>query len=119
MAFYIGLTNFMSTSLTAGIGSESARMAFAVLCFARLIHGFNSRTQGPLIIKRLFSNRFSWIAFASGTALLAAVLFIAPLQSVFETVVLTDQQYGAIAVLAFVPTLVIQILRRLGKQKNI
>ena len=124
MAFYIGLTNIMSTSIAAGIGSESARMAaatmaFAVLCFARLIHGFNSRTQGPLRIKRLFSNRFSWIAFASGTALLAAVLFIAPLQSVFETVVLTDQQYGAIVVLAFVPTLVIQILRRLGKQKNI
>jgi Ca2+-transporting ATPase len=123
-AFYLGLvrtggTSFASVNVSPAAKMAAATMAFAVLCLARLIHGFNSKTQGPLSLKRLFSNRFSWFAFLIGSGLLAAVLFIAPLQSVFETVMLTAQQYFLIVGLALLPTVVIQIYRKMrGKLKR-
>lgn len=123
IAFYIGLNADLMEAAVMGAsangaanGSSSmtaATMAFAVLCLARLIHGFNSRTQGPLSLRKLFSNKFSWIAFLSGSLLLAAVMLIRPLQNVFETVNLTMEQYLQIAGLALLPTIIIQIVRRL------
>jgi Ca2+-transporting ATPase len=123
IAFYIGLNADLMEAAVMGAsangaanGSSSmtaATMAFAVLCLARLIHGFNSRTQGPLSLRKLFSNKFSWIAFLSGSLLLAAVMLIRPLQNVFETVSLTMEQYLQIAGLALLPTIIIQIVRRL------
>ena len=103
-AFYLGL----KTSPAAGV-----TMAFAVLCLARLMHGFTCRIKGPLTAQILFSNRYSWVAFGGGCFFLAAVLAGTPLKDVFEVADLTPQQYlwvGGLSMLSFV---CIQLVKRI------
>jgi Ca2+-transporting ATPase len=102
LGFHIGLQVSTAAAVT---------MAFAVLCQARLIHGFNCRTREPLSFKLLFSNGFSWVAFLVGTLLLGLVLTWRPLQDVFEVSSLTAWQYGMLFTLALLPTLVIQLAK--------
>jgi Ca2+-transporting ATPase len=102
LGFHIGLQVSTAAAVT---------MAFAVLCQARLIHGFNCRTREPLSFKLLFSNGFSWVAFLVGTLLLGLVLTWRPLQDVFEVASLTAWQYGMLFTLALLPTLVIQLAK--------
>ena len=103
IAFYLG--NPMKTPLTA------STMAFATLCLARLFHGFNCRGKGSIFKLGIFSNRYIWYAFGIGLVLLNAVLFIPGLQMLFEVENLMASQYVQIYVLAFIPTLIIQIFK--------
>ncbi|WP_195986855.1 cation-translocating P-type ATPase [Clostridium sp. D53t1_180928_C8] len=103
IAFYAG--NPMKTPLTA------STMAFATLCLARLFHGFNCRGKGSIFKLGIFSNKYVWYAFGIGLVLLNAVLFIPFLQGLFEVENLRLNQYVAIYILAFVPTLIIQFIK--------
>ena len=103
IAFYLG--NPMKTPLTA------STMAFATLCLARLFHGFNCRGKGSIFKLGIFSNKYIWYAFGIGLVLLNAVLFIPGLQMLFEVENLMANQYVQIYVLAFIPTLIIQIFK--------
>ena len=103
IAFYLG--NPMKTPLTA------STMAFATLCLARLFHGFNCRGKGSIFKLGIFSNKYIWYAFGIGLVLLNAVLFIPGLQMLFEVENLLAIQYVQIYVLAFIPTLIIQIFK--------
>ncbi|WP_196001547.1 cation-translocating P-type ATPase [Clostridium sp. 1001271B_151109_B4] len=100
ISFYIGNPN--KTPLTA------STMAFATLCLARLFHGFNCRGKGSIFKLGVFSNKYVWYAFGVGLALLNAVLFVPFLQNLFEVENLAFNQYVAIYVFAFIPTLIIQ-----------
>ena len=101
VAFYIG--NPKETPLTA------STMAFATLCLARLFHGFNCRGKGSIFKLGVFSNKYVWYAFGVGLVLLNAVLFGPFLQNLFEVENLAFNQYVSIYVLAFIPTLIIQL----------
>lgn len=101
VAFYIG--NPKETPLTA------STMAFATLCLARLFHGFNCRGKGSIFKLGVFSNKYVWYAFGVGLVLLNAVLFVPFLQNLFEVENLAFNQYVLIYVLAFIPTLIIQL----------
>ena len=101
VAFYIG--NPKETPLTA------STMAFATLCLARLFHGFNCRGKGSIFKLGVFSNKYVWYAFGVGLVLLNAVLFVPFLQNLFEVENLAFNQYVSIYVLAFIPTLIIQL----------
>lgn len=100
ISFYIGLKS------SPAIGST---MAFATLCLARLFHGFNCRGNKSIFKLGLFTNKYSLIAFAIGLILLNLVLFIPFLQSLFEVSSLNSSQITSIYLLAFLPTLIIQI----------
>lgn len=102
MSFYIGLKTDSNVAST---------MAFATLCLARLFHGFNCRGDRSIFSIGLFSNRYSWMAFGIGVILLNAVLFVPFLKSLFEVSDLTGSQIGYIYLLAFIPTLIIQVLK--------
>lgn len=110
-AFYLG-SPFQTPA-------QASTMAFATLTLARLFHGFNCRGPHSIFRLGLFTNRFSLLAFGLGVLLLAAVLFIPGLSSLFLVAPLSASQAGLIALLAFLPTLVIQagkIIRgRLGR----
>ena len=95
----------MKTPLTA------STMAFATLCLARLFHGFNCRGKGSIFKLGVFSNKYVWYAFGIGLVLLNAVLFVPGLQVLFEVENLMVSQYVQIYVLAFIPTLIIQIFK--------
>ncbi len=101
-AFYVGLNTDSNVAST---------MAFSTLCLARLFHGFNCRGDKSIFSIGLFSNRYSWMAFGVGLLLLNSVLFVPFLQRLFEVAPLTGSQIGYIYLFAFIPTLIIQVVK--------
>ncbi|MEE1015381.1 MAG: cation-translocating P-type ATPase [Lachnospiraceae bacterium] len=100
--YYIGLdTNAMTAST----------MAFATLTLARLFHGFTCRSDRPIAKIGLTSNKWSLAAFGVGVFLLAVVLLVPFMQKLFVVTSLTGVQLATICGLAFLPTLVIQIVK--------
>ena len=102
-AFYLGLS--------VGGAAMASTMAFATLTLARLFHGFNCRGTESIFKLGLGSNKYSLMAFAGGVVLLAAVLVIPVLESLFAVTALSGIQYLQILGLAFAPTLLIQLGR--------
>ena len=103
-AYHIGLSS--------GGADTASTMAFATLCLSRLFHGFNCKSERPVILTKAFwNNKFLLGAFAGGAALLAAVLLIPPLEPLFEVAELSAGLVGAIVGLAFSSMIVIQILK--------
>ncbi len=107
-AFYLGLETNPATAST---------MAFATLTLARLFHGFNCRSNLPLIKLGLTSNIWSLGAFGLGTLLLVAVLTIPVFSRLFLVANLSVEQMGWILGLAVLPTIVVQG-NRLRTQKS-
>ncbi len=108
-AYFIGLR--------AGGDGLAMTLAFATLTLARLFHGFNCRGSLPLFRLGLLTNKASLCAFAAGVALLAAVLLIPGLQGLFQVAPFTAGQLGAAALLAFLPTLAIQLCKSLRSSR--
>ncbi len=100
IAFFIGI----ETSETAAV-----TMAFATLTLARLFHGFNCRSSRSIFRLGLLTNIYSVGAFLAGVLFLSLVLFIPALYGLFCVEGLNSGMYGMIALLAFAPTLIIQI----------
>lgn len=99
-AFFIGLSR-------GGAGLAST-MAFATLTLSRLFHGFNCRGKASIFRLGLGSNPYSLGAFGLGVLLLAAVLFVPGVKSLFLVQNLSLGLIGWIALLAVAPTVVIQ-----------
>lgn len=102
IAFYLGL----QVSAAA-----AATMAFATLTLARLFHGFNCRSEHSIFRVGLFSNIYSVAAFVLGVLLLALVLFVPALHSLFSVEPMDGMMYAWIVGLALAPTVVIQIIK--------
>lgn len=92
-------------------GEAASTMAFSILCLARLFHGFNCRGKNSIIKLGLMSNIYSVLAFLVGTLLLNVILFNHTIGNLFEVSYLTFSQYGYIYLLAFIPTVAVQICR--------
>ncbi|KRM03515.1 hypothetical protein FC59_GL001163 [Lactobacillus kitasatonis DSM 16761 = JCM 1039] len=86
-------------------------MAFSTLTFARLLHGFNCRSQHSIFKIGFKNNWYSLAAFAVGTLLLALILFVPGLHSLFAVTPLTSTQLLWIIGLALMPTIIIQIVK--------
>ncbi len=99
VAFHIGLETSAAVAST---------MAFSTLCLGRLFHGFNCRGKASIFKLGLGSNKYSIYAFLTGAILLNLVLFVPPLQKLFEVAKLSGTQVGLIYLLAFLPTVIIQ-----------
>lgn len=103
------LTGLKGDPLTA------STMAFATICLARLLHGFNCRSHQPLSKIGLFSNRSSLIAFAIGFALLHFILFVPAMHQLFIIHSISTTQLLVIYGFALLPTLIIQARKMLIK----
>lgn len=101
-AYYIGLEESQMMAST---------MAFATLTLARLFHGFNCRSDYSIFKIKLLSNLWSVAAFFVGVVLLALVLFVPPLQSLFIVAPLNTREALLILLLAVIPTICIQLVR--------
>ncbi len=102
IAYHIGLSQDALTAST---------YAFATLTLARLLHGFNCRSKTSIFKVGLLSNPQSILAFVAGCVLLIAVLLVPFLQKLFSTVALGGKDLLSIALLAFIPTVCIQIYK--------
>lgn len=103
VAFYLGHHD--------GGAALASTMAFATLTLARLFHGFNCRGDESIFALGFKSNPYSLMAFGAGIILLAAVLFIPGLDSLFLIAPFDTKNLLEIIGLAFAPTLVIQIIK--------
>ena len=101
-AFMLGLQTSPAVATT---------MAFSTLTFARLLHGFNCRSQHSIFKIGFKNNWYSLAAFAAGTLLLALISFVPALHSLFAVTPLTGNQFMWIAILALIPTAIIQIFK--------
>ena len=102
IAFYIGLSTDSATA---------SSMAFATLTLARLFHGFNCRSRHSIFKIGLASNIYSVGAFFGGVLLLALVIFVPVMRTLFAVSPLSGYQIGMIALLAFIPTVIIQLYK--------
>lgn len=93
-------------------------MAFAVLCMGRLFHGFNCKSEQPVLFTKLFwSNRYLLGAFLIGAALITCVVMLPPLQNVFKVTVLSVRQLIKVYGLAFLNLAAIQAIKWLRSRK--
>ncbi|MBW9157728.1 cation-translocating P-type ATPase [Clostridium tagluense] len=109
-AFHIGLST--------GDTLASSTMAFATLCFSRLLHGFNSRSQQSIFKIGVFSNKYLWIATILGYLLLEFVLSFKPLMGVFEVAPLSINQRAIVYGLSLMPLILIQTYKLLFVKAN-
>lgn len=101
-AFLIGLKDSPAIACT---------MAFSTLTFARLLHGFNCRSQHSIFKIGFKNNWYSLAAFALVTALLALILFVPALHGLFAVQPLSGQEVWLIVILAIIPTILIQLVK--------
>lgn len=107
-AFLIGLQTSAAIATT---------MAFSTLTFARLLHGFNCRSQHSIFKIGFKNNWYSLAAFGLGTVLLASILFIPGLHGLFAVTPLVATQIMWIVLLALIPTILIQIVKIASENK--
>ena len=99
------------TGLSQGGSALASTMAFATLTAARLFHGFNCRSRHSIIRLGFSGNWYSLGAFAAGMLMLNLVLSVTVLKRLFLVAPLTAAQLGMIYLLAFIPTVIIQIIK--------
>jgi len=108
-AFLIGLKDSPAIACT---------MAFSTLTFARLLHGFNCRSQHSIFKIGFKNNWYSLAAFALVTALLALILFVPALHGLFAVQPLSGQEVWLIVILAIIPTVLIQLVKVIRENRG-
>lgn len=108
-AYHIGIADSPAMAST---------MAFATLTMARLFHGFNCRSKESIFEIGLGSNKYSLYAFAAGVCLLALVIFVPFLRSVFSVENLSATAIAQIIGLSFIPTVIIQLIKVCRNKKG-
>lgn len=86
----------------------ASTMAFATICLARLLHGFNCRSNLPLTKIGFYTNRSSIYAFLIGFSLLHVILFVPFMHSLFMIQAISITQLFVIYAFALIPTIIIQ-----------
>lgn len=87
----------------------ASTMAFGTLCSARLVHGFNCKSDTPVIFTRRFwNNKYLIGAFVLGMVLITSVVTIPSLDEIFKVQTLTFQQLLIMYGLAVVNLPIIQ-----------
>lgn len=120
-----GLSIAVTTMIAFMIGYREGNallgstMAFATLCSARLFHGFNCKSDSPVVFtKKVFNNPFLIGAFVLGLVLITAVVMIPALNGVFKVQSLTAGQLFTVYGLAAVNIPVIQIIKGIRASFN-
>lgn len=108
-AFLLGLRDTPAIACT---------MAFSTLTFARLLHGFNCRSQHSIFKIGFKNNWYSLAAFSLGTVLLALILFVPALHGLFAVQPLTAQEVWLIVILAIIPTILIQLVKVIRENRD-
>ena len=112
-AFLIG---YHGVFTAAGEGSAllGSTMAFGTLCTARLFHGFNCKSNKPVVFtSRVFNNPYLIGAFLLGLVLITVVLMVPGLHEIFKVQTLALSQLFTVYGLAFINIPVIQLIKKI------
>ena len=100
-SIFIAVMTLIAFSVGAKTGAADAvTMAFAVLGMSQIFHCYNSKLEGTLISKKLFSNRFLNLA-AALTLFIIIFLVLTPAGYVFGMTTLTFKQFALSLLLSF------------------
>lgn len=89
----------------------ASTMAFGTLCMGRLFHGFNCKSDKPVIFNNLFSNKWLIVSFLTGVILMSSVLMIPAFHTALKVQTLSIAQLLIIYALAAADFLIIQMLK--------
>lgn len=106
-AYHVGFIINHATAMT---------MAFSTLSLARLFHGFNCRSKHSIFELGFRRNWYSLGAFCIGVLLLGTVLVIPALHGIFEVAPMFSTLYGLMFSMAVIPTILIQIYKRIKER---
>lgn len=89
----------------------ASTMAFGTLCMGRLFHGFNCKSDKPVIFNNLFSNKWLIGSFLTGVILMSSVLMIPAFHTALKVQTLSIAQLLIIYALAAADFLIIQLIK--------
>ena len=112
IAFSIGRVFFDADVMEPVVGRT---MAFAVLSLSQLVHSFNMRSEGPVLLHGMLKNRLLNLAFLVCGFLMVGVIAVEPLAAVFGSVPLNITQWAIVSGLSLVPLLLCEAEKRLMK----
>ena len=118
--FCIGLMTMLAFLIgyRGGDAVLASTMAFGTLCTGRLVHGFNCKSDRPMMFsKKLWNNIYLIGAFLIGFVLITSILTIPALQNVFKVVPLNVTQLFTVYGLALLNLPVIQLLKWIRKRR--
>ena len=108
IGFYIG---YQESALLA------STLAFGTLCMSRLVHGFNCKSDAPVLFtKRFFNNIYLAGAFGLGMLLITAVMMIPWLNGIFQVQTLSLTQLLIMYGLSLANLPIIQFIKWIRKK---
>ena len=117
----IGIVTICSflTGLQQGNAVLASTCAFGTLCLARLFHGFNCKSEKPVLFtEKMFHNKWLLAAFGLGAALITSVLMFPGLQALFKVQALTMPQLGMVYLYAFLSLPIIQFCKWIKSRRE-
>lgn len=112
------LIGFVIGWRTTGDIVAGRTMAFFILALSQVIHSFNMRSNHSLFRIGIFSNRHLVKAVAVSIVLIALVVFVPPIASIFGLTQLTAGMYLSAVGLACVPIPVLELFKMAGLIKH-
>lgn len=108
LAFSIG-RNIFDAPGSAAIGRT---MAFCVLSMSQLFHAFNMRSDGSIIGKVFFKNKYLVLSLIIGIIMQVSVVRIGALAAIFKVNALNGVQWGIVAALSVMPIAIVELQKR-------
>ena len=111
-AFLIGLNGWFTAAPLGGSALLGSTMAFGTLCMSRLFHGFNCKSDRPVVFTRaLWNNKWLIGAFAIGVVLITFAVAVPGVDHIFKVQILGLPQLLTVYGLAFLNIPVIQLIK--------
>ena len=111
-AFLIGLNGWFTAEPLGGSALLGSTMAFGTLCMSRLFHGFNCKSDRPVVFTRaLWNNKWLIGAFAIGVVLITFAVAVPRVDHIFKVQTLGLPQLLTVYGLAFLNIPVIQLIK--------
>ncbi len=122
IAFLTGLNGWFTAGSTGGSALLGSTMAFATLCAGRLFHGFNCKSDRPVVFtKKIWNNKWLMGAFILGMALITFAVAVPQVDHIFKVQTLDMYQLLTVYLLAFLNIPVVQLMKliynKMKKQK--
>ena len=112
IAFLMGLNGWFTAAETGGSALLGSTMAFGTLCTSRLFHGFNCKSDRPVVFTRkLWNNKYLIGAFALGMMLITFAVAVPAVDHIFKVQALNLPQLLTVYGLAFLNIPVIQFCK--------
>lgn len=112
--FFVGLVTMISFLIGYKDGDAvlASTMAFGTLCVTRLVHGFNCKSEKPVVFNdEMWNNKYLIGAFLLGMILITTALSAPALQSVFQVSALSGYQLMIVYGLSCLQLIMVQLAK--------